>query len=440
MATASRPEPVVGSPGSEGVSLVRSPRRAAVAGGVGTLIEGYDFSMYGYLAVVIGPAFFPSHSDSAALLAALLAFAAAYVVRPLGGLVFGHLGDRISRRTALIITLMSMGLASTLIGVLPTYRQVGLLAPIVLVALRLVQGFSVGGEVAGATTFVSEATPRDRQGRYGALNPFGANLGFGLASAVAGTVSLLTTDEQMASWGWRIPFLLALPLTVCCYLLRRRFARGEPPAERPEHAPLWTVFRRHPRALVEATGVSIATNGTAYFGLVYLGIHLTKRVGLSDTSVYWLTTCVVVVSAALMLCTGRLGDRIGLPWLAVIGLTGYLALTYGAMSLMGHGGLWVAGAAFLLIMVNTSFLQVAGYSLLPQMFDRDVRYTGVAIGWNVGVVVAGGTAPVVSAWLAEETGNALSPAYFVMSVALIGLLAVGAHLAHRRRAPVVEGE
>ncbi|KAF0960227.1 MFS transporter [Rhodococcus sp. T7] len=400
-------------------------RRAAFAGGVGTMIEGYDFSMYGYMAVIVAPLFFPSDNEVSSLLLTLSVFAAAYAARPLGGIVFGYVGDRVSRRAALMTTLLCMGLSSAAIGTLPTALAIGPAASVALVCLRLLQGFSVGGEVAGAATLVSEAAPEGRRGRYGAMNPFGATLGFALASAVAGLVSFLTTDEQMASWGWRIPFLVALPLAGICLALRRSLVH-QPAGEnvRPAPSPVAAVLKRWRKPLLQSSGVSLAVNGSAYFGLTYLSIHLITELGYPKTGVYWITTVVVAISAFLMLLTGRLGDRIGLSGLALIGLAGFFAVTAGAMALMGMGSLLVAGIAFMAIMVNSSFLQVAGYSMIPELFDPEVRYTGTALGWNIGVVVAGGTAPVVCVWLVERTGNALSPALFVMGVCAVGALAV----------------
>ena len=200
----------------------RRTRRAAVAGGVGTLIEYYDFSLYGYMAVIVAPLFFPNADPIISLLSALAVFGTAYLIRPLGGIVFGHIGDRYGRKKALVATLVCMGLASTAMGLLPTYAQLGVWATFLLVLVRVAQGFSAGGEVGGSATFISESAPAHLKARYGAFTPLGSTGGFALAAAVAGTVSGLTTDAQMESWGWRIPFLLAFPLTVFCLWARSR--------------------------------------------------------------------------------------------------------------------------------------------------------------------------------------------------------------------------
>lgn len=403
----------------------KKARGAAIAGGVGTLIEGYDFSMYGYMAIFVAPVFFPNDDKTASLLTALMVFAASYFIRPLGGIVFGHIGDRISRKTALMSTLLIMGCSSTLIGILPSYAQIGIWATLLLVLLRLLQGFSVGGEVAGAATLVNEAADKKTKGRYGALNPMGATLGFALASATAGIVSALTTSEQMAEWGWRIPFLLALPLTIVSFLLRRRLVEAHDPKAETEKAkaPVLEVITKAPLTLLKAVAFSMAVNGTAYFGLTFLSIHMLNRLGRDTAETYWITTIVVITAALLMPLAGRLGDKISLPSLALIGLGGYVVLTIPGMMLINSAGGLVSLIGFLLIMVNTSALQVSGYTLMPQLFERKVRYTGAALGWNFGVVITGGTAPALCVWLIEATGNLVAPAYYVVGLSIIGALA-----------------
>jgi MFS transporter, MHS family, proline/betaine transporter len=417
-------EPAVDADSSAVPVTGRTGRRAGIAGGVGTMIEGYDNSIYAYMAVFLAPVFFPSGDSVTSLLSTLLVFAVAYVARPFGGLLFGYIGDRMSRRTALMTTLVLMGGASTLIGLLPTHATIGPFAAVLLVVLRVVQGISVGGEVAGAATVVSEAAPLGSRGRYGALNPMGATMGFALASAIAGTVTFLATDEQMQSWAWRLPFLLALPLTIVCWLLRRQLVEhsAQKETEADAKAPIVEVFKRAPVALVKAIGLSAAVNGTAYFGLTYLSIHLIQRLGYEKTPVFWTLTVVVAGAAALMLPVGRLADRIGLVPTAVIGMVGYVVLTYPAMILMEQGAFALVALALVMVMVNTSFAQVAGYTTIPELFPVDIRYTGAAVGYNIGVVIAGGTAPFLAVWLIEAMGSNRAPAFFVMLCAVIGLV------------------
>ncbi len=399
-------------------------KRAAASGFVGTLIEYYDFSLYGYMAVVIAPLFFPSGDPTVSLLAALAVFGTAYFVRPLGGIVFGHIGDKYGRKTALLGTLVCMGVGSTLMGLLPTFDQAGYLATALLVLVRLLQGFSAGGEVGGSATFISESSPPHLRATFGSFTPMGSTGGFALAAAVAGAVTALTTAEQMASWGWRIPFLLALPLTLLCIWARTRVKETyEGTPEKKEHSPVRELFRFQGKALLQSTAISAATNGTAYIGLTYMSIHLVKQLGYPASSVYWVATLAIGLSALLMPLGGYIGDRIGLRRLMLAGLVGYIIVTYPAMALMERG-LAMATVAYIVLMLNTVATQVSAYTILPVLFEPQYRYTGVASGWNFGVIIAGGTAPYIAVKLVQLTENRQSPAYFVIAAAIVGLIGI----------------
>lgn len=399
-------------------------KRAAVSGFVGTLIEYYDFSLYGYMAVIIAPLFFPSGDPTVSLLAALAVFGTAYVVRPLGGIVFGHIGDKYGRKTALLGTLVCMGVGSTLMGFLPTFEQAGYYATALLVLVRLLQGFSAGGEVGGSATFISESSPRHLRATFGAFTPMGSTGGFALAAAVAGAVTALTTPEQMTSWGWRIPFLLALPLTLLCIWARTRVKEtyaAKP--EKKESSPIGALFRFQGKALLQSTAISAATNGTAYIGLTYMSIHLVKQLGYPAGSVYWVATLAIGISALLMPLGGYIGDRIGLRRLMLVGLIGYIVLTYPAMAMMDKS-LSIAAIAYIVLMLNTVATQVSAYTILPVLFEPQYRYTGVASGWNFGVIIAGGTAPFIAVKLVQLTENKQSPAFFVIAAAIVGLVGI----------------
>ncbi|WP_420112204.1 MFS transporter [Pseudactinotalea sp.] len=403
-----------------------SARRAAVAGGVGTMIEYYDFSLYGYLAIVLAPLFFPGDDPVVSLLSALAIFAGAYLVRPLGGIIFGHIGDRLGRRKALVIALVSMGAASTLMGLLPTYETAGVFATVLLVVVRLLQGISAGGELGGAMTLVAESVPENERARFGAYPAMGGNAGFALAAAVAGATTALVSDAALDSWGWRVPFLLALPLTFVCLWFRLRveetFQATDDVVARTR-PPLGELVTRHHVPLMKAVGLAIATNGTAYIGLSYLSIHLVQELGYDKTPVYWIATGSIGLAALSMPMAGIVGDRIGHTRLAMAGLLATAALSLPMMALMGVD-LWWASVAYVVIMLATVATQVAAYTILPGLFPVELRYTGTAMGWNLGVVIAGGTAPFTALWLVETTGNSVAAAYFVWVAAAVGVMSV----------------
>ncbi|AOW91757.1 hypothetical protein BFN03_01110 [Rhodococcus sp. WMMA185] len=407
---------------------VRTPaevRRVAFAGGIGTLIEYYDFALYGYVSTIIAPLFFPSDDPITSLLAVLAVFAVSYVVRPIGGVFFGWVGDQYGRRRALLVTVIGIGLANTAIGLLPTYAVAGVLAPILLVCIRFLQGFFAGGEVGGAATVIAEAAPPGQRARYGAFTPMGTNGGFAIAAAAVGIVSGVLATDQLNTWGWRIPFLVGLPLTIVCYLARRTLPDIDKNISLGRHGfPLLSTLQSHPKSLLQATALGIGVQGAAYIGSTFVSIYLVTNLHYARSPVYWITAAVTLVAVGLMPFTGRLADRIGTLKVATIGLVGYAAVTYPAFLLMGVGSLALAALGYVLIMVNMAFLQVASFTVTPQLFPQEVRYTGTALATNLSVVIAGGTAPYVATWLVQQTNDLRSPYYFVAVTCIIGLIAV----------------
>ncbi|OCH82728.1 MULTISPECIES: MFS transporter [unclassified Gordonia (in: high G+C Gram-positive bacteria)] len=405
----------------------RRSRRAVVAAGIGTVVEYYDLTVYAYLAVVVSPLFFPSDDPTASLLSSLAVFASAYLMRPIGGIFFGRLGDRFGRKRALLVSVILMGVGTTLMALLPTYAAVGVLAPILLVIARLLQGFSAGGELGGALTYVYEIVGPKRRGLGGSIVALGSNSGFALAAIVVATTSALTSEAQMDSWGWRIPFVAGLPLLVLCLWLRTRiedspeFTKTAERRELPK-APLRELLRSQPAQVLQVLGLGIAQNATGYMVLTYIGIHLVREGGYSQTAVTWTAAGVIVFIASCMPLAGILVDRFGSRPVLIAGLLTAATLAYPAMALMTGHGLAVAAIAFAVFALCTPLIQVATAPLFPSLFDTKVRLTGVALGFNLSTVLAGGTAAYIATWLIDRTDNSLSPAYFLIGSSAIGLL------------------
>lgn len=404
----------------------KSVKRIALAGGVGTLIEYYDYALYGYATTVIAPLFFPNSDPVASLLSALAVFALSYVIRPVGGIVFGAVGDRLGRKRALLITILGVGTATSLVGILPTYATVGLWAPVMLFVLRLAQGFFAGGEMGGAATVISEFAPPAKRSRFGAYVPIGCNAGYAVASGAMGVVAGLMTDASLTDWGWRIPFLVALPLTIFCYVIRRRLPDMDAIAQgAASHGfPFISLLRQYPKPLLKGLGLGIGIQGGAFIGSTFIAIYLVADLGYPKSAVYWITCGVQLFSVSVMPFTARWADRIGLWPVAIFGLVGYAVLTYPALVLMDRDSLVIATLGYMLIIINMSLLQVSAYSLIPRLFPEEVRYTGSALIINLAVVIAGGTAPFIATLLVRVTGDLRSPTLYVVATSVIGLIAM----------------
>ena len=413
-------------------------RRAATAGVIGTTIEFYDFSVYGLLAVVFAPLFFPSASPVASTLAALAVFGVGYLTRPLGGVVFGWLGDRVGRRTALMATILVMGTASVLIGLLPTYATIGVAAPALLVLLRLLQGLSAGGEVIGSQVYVVESAPADQRGRYGSLTPAGTGAGFALAAIVVATMSTVLTPAQLTAWGWRVPFLLCLPFTLLVLWLRLRLE------DSPEftamvaksqlvRTPLRVVLRSHRGLVLRIAGLTIGGLAPAYVGQLYLTVYLIQERGFAGREVYWMVAVVLLITSALYPLFGSLSDRVGRRPLVLTGLIGYAVLAFPLLwTAQAASSPWAVAPVLLLFLAMAPVASGAAFTAYAELFPGRVRFTGAALGFNLGSVVASGFGPYVSTQLVVATGSPLAPGWWAAGAALLGItLAVGLRDTHR---------
>ncbi|TQC43094.1 MFS transporter [Rhodococcus sp. WS4] len=421
-------------------SAVQSPleskpnleRRAAKASFFGTVIEYYDFVVYAFLAITISPLFFPTGDKTASLLSTLAVFGAGYAARPLGGIFFGWIGDRFGRRGALMSTVLTMGFATAALGLLPTYQQIGIGAAILLLITRLIQGFAAGGEFIGASTYVTESAPAHRRGFFLSLTPAGGGAGVALAPLVVGVMTFVLTPDQISAWGWRVPFLLSIPLLLVC--LYYRFRLEDTPefklmVERSEivRFPLREVMRKHAGSFVQVIVVTIAVASPSFLGAVYMNIYLVTVVGLQPGVVYWFSALILGLALPGFLISGRAVDRFGYRRVLVIGMLGCGALVYPMLAIMGATkNLVVIGLLYFAFMLLNNAINPPAYGFFIGAFPGPVRYTGAAVGVNIGNIVGVGLGPYFAEQLVASTGNPMSPGLMVIGALTVGLVTLAA--------------
>ncbi|HEY4023289.1 MAG TPA: MFS transporter [Pseudonocardiaceae bacterium] len=410
---------------------LRTVRRAVAASAMGNCIEWFDFGVYsaGAITATIGRLFFPTHTASSAVLSSFAVLAVAFVVRPFGGFFFGPLGDRIGRQKVLATTIILMSGSTFVIGVLPTYATIGVAAPILLILGRMVQGFSTGGEYGGAATTIAEYAPAKRRGFFGSWLEFGTLTGFVIGSGLVLIMNVSLSSSAMDGWGWRIPFLVALPLGLVGLYLRTRLE--DTPAFRDmaksgtsSRTPLREAIVGNWRMILNLIGIVLLLNVADYTLLTFMPSYLTTYLKVGDTQSQIITISVEVAMMIVITFIGRLSDRIGRKPILLTAAIGFAVLSYPAVKLMATGSTVGIAVGFALLgLLLVLILAVIG-STFPAMFPTKVRYGSFAIGYNLSTSAFGGTAPFVIAALIGATGNNLIPAYYLIVAALIGIVPI----------------
>lgn len=419
----------------------RTVRKAVGAAAMGNLVEWFDYGIYSYVVAYITLNLIPGGSeDAAGPFYALAIFAVAYLVRPFGGIVLGPLGDKIGRKRVLAMTIVVMSGASFCIGLLPTYAAAGILAPILLIALRMVQGFATGGEYGGAAAFIAEYAPDKRRGFYCSFLEFGTTGGFVLAAGMVTALEFGLSDAAMASWGWRIPFFVAGPLGLVGLYLRSKLEdtpafRELEEAGKVDESPLKEVLTHHWRPILSCIGLVLFYNVAVYTILFYMPTYLGETLGLAETTALLYILAMMLLIMFVIIPIGALSDRVGRKPLIMTSCVGFILLSYPAFLLLSQGtvlttvvGLGVLAMLLVLLLGTMS-------ATLPALFDTDVRYGGFSIGYNISTSVFGGTAPAILALLVNRTGNLATPGIYVAVASLVSLIAVVA-LAESARRPL----
>ncbi|MFI9104490.1 glycine betaine/L-proline transporter ProP [Streptomyces fildesensis] len=415
-------------------------KRAVKAASLGNAMEWFDFGIYSYLAVTIGHVFFPSGSGTVQLLSSFATFAVAFLVRPIGGMVFGPMGDKVGRKKVLALTMIMMAVGTFAIGLIPSYATIGFWSPVLLILFRLVQGFSTGGEYGGASTFIAEYAPDKRRGYFGSFLESGTLAGY---IGAAGLVTILTTalgDGSMQSWGWRIPFLVAGPIGLIGLHLRLKL--DETPAfqklgndttrasdaangvETTAKGDLAKIFTNYWPTLILCIALVGAYNITDYMLLSYMPTYLTDELHYNETHGLLVLLAVMVFLMLVIHQIGRLSDHFGRKPLLMTGMLGFLVLTAPAFLLVEQGSLPAVATGMLLLGLSLVCLLGTMSAALPALFPTQVRYGSLSVGYNLSTSLFGGTTPLVITGLISLTGSDMMPAYYSMAAALVGVIAV----------------
>lgn len=404
-------------------------RRVLTASFVGNFVEWFDYASYGYFATVIAVVFFPDIAPAAALLATFAVFAISFVIRPLGGIVWGHIGDRIGRRTALSYSILIMSGATTLIALLPSYAQVGMLAPILLLLVRMVQGFSASGEYAGATSFIAEYSPTSRRGLFTSLVPASTAAGLLFGSLLSAGLFAALDEAQMQSFGWRLPFLLAAPLGLIGLYIRLKLEDTPKFRELEEThhvaaTPVKEMFTTHRREILIAFGVTCLNAVGFYLILSYMPTYLITELGMGESESFVATSVSLAVYIGLIFLMGQLSDRFGRKTALIAASVLFALLTVPLFTLLEGSTLLVV----ILIQIAFGALLTINDGTLPcflsEIFPTKVRYSGFAFSFNTANALFGGTAPFVATWLIGLTGSKLAPAWYLVTAALVALVAM----------------
>lgn len=408
-------------------------RRILVASLVGSSIEWFDYFLYGTMAaLVFNQLFFVNEDPTVGLLLAYASFALSFFIRPFGGVVFSHIGDRIGRKKTLVLTLSLMGFATFAMGLLPTYQAIGVAAPILLITLRLIQGLGIGGEWGGALLLATEYAPPERRGLFGSIPQMGVTIGMVMGTLALWIMTLLPEDSFM-TWGWRVPFVLSALLVVFGLWIRKgidetpEFKRVQKAGEIPK-LPIVETLKYHWRAVLITIGAKVVETAPFYIFSTFVVSYATANLGFTRTATLSAVMIATVVTTILIPVMGHLSDSVGRKKLYIAGTVamGLFAFPYFWMLQQGSVALLILATVIALGVIWAPITAVLG-TMFSEIFDAKVRYTGVSLGYQIGAAVAGGTAPLVATALLARFDNSYVPvALYIIFTALVSLLAIWA--------------
>jgi len=418
------------------VEQKKTLKRVASASFIGNFVEWFDYAAYGFLATVIAVVFFPQSDPLTALMAAYAIFAISFILRPLGGIFWGHVGDKFGRKNALSWSIILMTLATVCIALLPSYQSIGIFAPILLLVFRMIQGFSASGEYAGAANFLAEYAPKEKRGLYTSLVPASTAAGLLLGSVMAAAMFAFMSEAFLHEYGWRIPFLLAAPLGLIGHYIRVKledtpeFLEHQKTGQK-ENFPIKALFNQYRPALFKAFAVA-SLNATAFYLIFnYMPNYLATELGVNKTQAFISGSISLLFYIAVVFAMGKYSDRIGRKKMLLWASLSFIALTIPLFYLLST-------ASFVeMVMIQLVFCTLLAMNdgslpaYLTEQFPIQVRYTGFAFSFNTANALLGGTVPFVATWLIQQTGNTLAPSVLLIVVAIFASMALLQKKSHR---------
>ncbi|WP_213422752.1 MFS transporter [Bhargavaea massiliensis] len=408
-------------------------RRVLIASLVGSSIEWFDYFLYGTVAaLVFNTMFFVAEDPSIGLILAYASFALSFFIRPLGGVIFSHIGDRIGRKKTLVLTLSLMGVATFAMGLLPTYYAIGIWAPILLITLRLIQGLGIGGEWGGAMLLAVEYAPKEQRGFFGSVPQMGVTIGMVLGTLALSVMTLLP-EEAFMSWGWRVPFLLSALLVVFGLWIRKgieetpSFKKVQAEGSAPK-VPLVHTLKHHWREVLIAVGAKVVETAPFYIFGTFVVSYATTNVGHTNNEVLNAVMIATIITTILIPIMGKLSDKVGRKPLYVWGAVGMIVFAFPYFWMLHEGSNIMMFLATIigLGIIWAPITAVLG-TMFSEIFSAEVRYTGITLGYQIGAAVAGGTAPLIATTLLLQFNNSYIPvALYIIFTAVVSLVAIWA--------------
>jgi MHS family proline/betaine transporter-like MFS transporter len=394
-------------------------KRVLTAGVIGNVLEWYDFAIYGFFAPILAEQFFPAEDRLVSLLAAFGAFAVGFLMRPVGAVIFGHIGDRYGRARALLISVAMMAIPTVSMGFLPTYASIGVVASLLIVVLRMCQGMAVGGEFTASIVFLAEHSPPSRRGFFASWAMLAATTGIMLGSAVGALLTNVLSPAALVAWGWRAAFIAGIVVAVVGIVIRRNML--DTPDSVPEVSPVRLAFRQHRRQVFRVFVLNMAPAATYYLLFVYAATWVAETTEIAPAQALDITTLSILTFLVVAPAAAWLSDRYGRRPMLILGMGACLVLAYPLTWLMSQSDAAQVAAGQMTFAALLALYMASIPAAMCEMFPHSVRVSAVSVGYGLAYAIFGGTAPAVAVWLTSQTANDLAFAWYIAGLSLVSL-------------------